>query len=121
MLMIALMVLAVVGVTLFALALGAAVLRGIVWLVMLPLRLLFALLFLPFLLIKAIVAGLMFLVAGPLVALLAVVAAVVVTMLVAIPLAPVLLLLGAIWLVTRPRRQVLAAGTDMTALRTGGS
>jgi len=120
--MIALMVLAVVGVTLFALVLGAAVLRGLVWLVMLPLRLLFGLLFIPFLLIKAIVAGLMFLVAGPLVALLAVVAAVVLAMLVAIPLAPVLLLLGVIWLVTRPRRQALAAaGTEMTVLGTGGN
>jgi hypothetical protein len=105
--MIALLVLLIVGVALFAAFLGAAVLKGLFWLVLLPFRLLFALLLLPFLLLKAIVAGLLFLIAGPLVALLAIVAAIVLTAALAIPLAPVLLILFAIWLLARPRRQPL--------------
>src|SRR4051812_7189971 len=107
MLMIALLVLAVVGVALFAVLIGAAVLRTVLWLVFLPFRLLFALLLLPFLLIKAIVGGLLFLVAGPLVALLAIVASIVLAAVLAVPLAPVLLVLFAVWLFARPRRQVL--------------
>jgi len=110
--MIALLVLLIVGVALFAAFLGAAVLKGLFWLVLLPFRLLFALLLLPFLLLKAIVAGLLFLIAGPL---LAIVAAIVVTALLAIPLAPVLLVLFAIWLLARPRRQLpLPAGPGKT-------
>jgi len=108
--MIALLVLAVVGVALFAAFLGAVVLKGLLWLVLLPFRLLFALLLLPFLLIKAIIAGLLFLVAGPIFAVLAIVAAVVLTAALAIPLAPVLLVLFAVWMLARPRRQPLLPG-----------
>ncbi|MEO7275575.1 MAG: hypothetical protein ABI211_26625 [Vicinamibacterales bacterium] len=105
--MIALLVLAVVGVALFAGFIGAAVLRTVLWLVCLPFRLLFALLLLPFLLIKAIVSGLLFLVAGPIVTALAIVAAIILAAALAVPLAPVLLILVALWLFARPRRQVL--------------
>src|SRR6188472_251031 len=102
--MVGLLVLLIVGVALFAAFLGAAVLKGLFWLVLLPFRLLCALLLLPFLLLKAIVSGLLFLIAGPL---LAIVAAIVLTAALAIPLAPVLLILFAIWLLARSRRQPL--------------
>jgi len=108
--MIALLVLAVVGTALIAAFVGAAVLRGLFWLVLLPLRLLFALLFIPILLIKAILGGLMFLVVGPVFAVLAIVAAVVLSIVLAIPLAPVLLVLFAVWMLSRPRRQALIRG-----------
>ena len=68
--MIALLVLAVVGVALFAAFVGAACYAPCCGWCFLPFRLLFALLLLPFLLVKAIVGALFFLVAGPLVAVL---------------------------------------------------
>ena len=105
--MIAFMVLAFVGVALFAALVGAVLLRSILWLVLLPLRLVFALLLLPFRLIGAVFAGLMFLIAVPVVALLGLIAAVVLTAALAVPLAPVLLVLFVFWMLTRPRRQVL--------------
>ena len=108
--MIALLVLLIVAVALFAAFVGVAVLKGLFWLVLLPFRLLFAVLLLPFLLLKAIFGGLLFLIAGPLVLLLAIVAAIVLTAALAVPLAPVLLVLFAIWLLARPRRQPLLPG-----------
>src|SRR4051794_33158661 len=113
--MIGLLVLAVVGVALFAAFLGAAVLKGLLWLVLLPFRLLFAVLLLPFLLIKAILGAVMFVVVGPIFAVLAIVSAIVLTAALAVPLAPVLLLLFAIWMLARPRRQpLLPAGPTKT-------
>ena len=110
--MLALLVLAVVGLALFAAIVGAALLRTVLWLLFLPFRLLFALLLLPFLLIKAIVSALLFLVAGPVVAVLAIVASLVLAAVLAVPLTPVLLVLFAVWLLRRPRRQ--SSGDERT-------
>jgi hypothetical protein len=109
--MIELTVVAVVGLALLMVFLAVAVIslvvRGLFWLVLLPLRIIFAVLFLPLLLIKALVGGLLFLILGPLLAVASIVAALVLAAMFALPLAPVLLLLFAIWMVTRSRRPAL--------------
>jgi hypothetical protein len=107
--MIELTVLAIVGLTLvfLAVALIFVVVRALLWLVLLPLKIIFALLFLPLLLIKALVGGLLFLVVGPLFAFASIVGAIVLAAVFALPLAPILLLLFVIWLVARERRPAL--------------
>ena len=106
--MIELTVLAIVGVTLFAVFVGiamiAVVARTLFWLVLLPLRIVFALLFLPLLLVKAVLGLLLFVIAGPLLAVVSIVGAVVLAAMFALPLAPILLLLFVAWMVSRPRR-----------------
>jgi len=110
--MIELIVLAVVGLTLFAIVLGIAmviglVVRGLFWLVLLPLKIIFAVLLLPLLLLKVILGGLLFVIGGPLFAFASIVAAIVLAATLALPLAPVLLLLFVAWMVTRSRRPAL--------------
>jgi hypothetical protein len=108
--MIELTVLAVVGLALcvLALAIVGLVLRVLFWLILLPLRLVFGLLFLPLLLIKLVVGGLLLLIVGPLFGFASIVAAIVLAAALALPLAPVLLLLFAMWMVTRSRRPAVA-------------
>ena len=112
--MIELTVLAVVGLGLFLLALTVLglVIRVAFWVVLLPLRLIFGLLLLPLLLVKAVLGGLLFVVAGPLIAFASIVAAIILAGIFAVPLAPVLLLLFALWMIGRARRPALSAGPE---------
>jgi len=107
-------VLAVVGLGLFLLALTVLglVIRVAFWVVLLPLRLIFGLLLLPLLLVKAVLGGLLFVVAGPLIAFATIVAAIILAGIFAVPLAPVLLLLFALWMINRSRRPALSAGPE---------
>ena len=74
---------------------------------LLPLRIVFALLFLPLLIVKAVVGVLLFVIAGPLLAVASIVGAVVLAAIFALPLAPILLLLFVAWMVSRARRPAL--------------
>jgi hypothetical protein len=105
-------VLAIVGLGLLLLALFivAVVIRVAFWLLLLPFRLIFGLLLLPFLLIKAILGGLWFVLVGPLFAFVAIVTAIVLAAALAVPLAPVLLLLFACWMIARSRKPTPAIG-----------
>ena len=109
--MIELTVLAIVALGRFRVALFVLglVIRGVFWLLLLPVRLILGVLFLPFLLIKAILGGLWFVVVGPLFAFVSIVLAVVVAAIFVVPLAPILLLLFVFWMLTRDRRPAPAA------------
>jgi hypothetical protein len=104
--MIELIVLTMVGLTvlLFAVLVIAVVtgaLRLLLWLVLLPLKVLVALLVFPARLLVGFAGALLFLATGPLLAATAIVAAVVIASLFSLPLAPILLLLFGIWLIGR--------------------
>jgi hypothetical protein len=107
-------VLAVIGLGLFLLALTVLglVIRAAFWVVLLPLRLIFGLLLLPLLLVKAVLGGLLFVVAGPLIVFASIVAVIILAGIFAVPLAPVLLLLFAAWMIGRGRRPALSAGPE---------
>ena len=106
--MIALGLLAIVGAALLTVLLMTTILAGIfrvvLWLVFLPFRILFGLLFLPILLIKLVLGGVLFLIVGPVLAILAVIVMLAVGAAVAIPLAPILALAFLVWLLMRSTR-----------------
>ena len=83
--------------------------RVILWIVLLPFRLLFALLILPLLLFKLLIGGLVFLIVGPVLAILAFVAAIVIGAVVAVPLLPLLLVGAIIWMILRTGRSTALA------------
>jgi hypothetical protein len=90
-----------------AMVLVAAV-KTLLWLVLLPLRLLFYVLLLPLLLIKAIVGGLLFVVLGPILIVGFLIAAVAAIVAFAVPLLPVLFVAFLIWLLVRGNSRTTA-------------
>ncbi|MBA2604982.1 MAG: hypothetical protein H0U94_15465 [Acidobacteria bacterium] len=109
--MIELGVLLLVCAAVFTLIAVAAVVKVLLWVVLLPFRLLFwavaGLLFLPFLLLKALIGGLLMLLALPFLILGALAAALVAIL---IPLLPLLLLFGLIWFLVRDGPEALVRG-----------
>ena len=105
--MVALLVLMMIGGLAIAAVTGAVVLRTLLWLVLLPLRIVFGILLLPFLLLKLIVGALAFVIVGPLLGVFAVIGAVlgvVVLAAVALPFTPLLVLAFVAWLLLRQQR-----------------
>lgn len=90
----------------------ALVLKAVLWVVLLPVRLLFwilgALLFLPWLLLKAAAGGLLFLLAVPLLLVGAVIAAVVLAAAVLLPAIPLVFLAALVYYLLRPEPGALA-------------
>jgi hypothetical protein len=101
--------LAMLGILLVALIAGAmiiaTVVKAIVWLVLLPFRILFGLLFsvllLPLLLLKALVIGILLVAVGPIVVLSILGAALATVLALAVPLFPLLCIGFVVWLVMR--------------------
>ena len=98
------------GVAMVGLVLTAGfVLKTILWLVLLPVRLVFwllgTLLFLPLLLIKLLVGGVVFLVALPVLAIVLVVAAIAVATAFLVPAIPLIFLIALVWYLVRPEPQ----------------
>ena len=113
--MIELGALLVFGVAVVSLILVAGfILKTILWVVLLPFRLVFwlvgSLLILPFLLIKALVGGLLMLLALPLLVIGLVIGAIAFTVAMLIPAIPLLFLVALVWFLVRPEPQVLARG-----------
>jgi hypothetical protein len=107
--MIELGALLLLGLVLVGLVCAAGVIvKAVFWLVFLPIRLVFwvigSLVFLPILLLKLIFGGILFLILLPILAIVTVAVAASVL----IPAIPVLLLIGLIWLLTRPQPTALA-------------
>ena len=104
-------VLLLVGAAVFTLLAIAAIVKALLWIVLLPFRLLFwavaGLLFIPFLLLKALIGGLFMLLALPVLILAALVAALVAIL---VPLLPLLLLFGLIWFLVRDQPEALVRG-----------
>ena len=90
-------------------ATAAILLKCVVWLVLLPFRLLFAILLLPFLLIKAIVGGVLMVIVLPILAIAGIVAAIALAAAVLVPLLPVLFIALAIWFVIRASQRPAVA------------
>lgn len=101
--MLELAALAVIGVVLFALAMvGMLLLKAVLWLVVLPLRLIFGLVLLPLLLVvKLLVGGVLFLVVGPIVLIGTFVALLAVGAAVLTPLLPLIAIGLVIWAVVK--------------------
>jgi hypothetical protein len=84
--------------------LGLAVLKIVLWTVLLPLRLLFNLLLVPLLLIKALVGGLALFVVGPIVGVVLLGATLIAAIAVFAPLLPFLFIGCILWMVLRAAR-----------------
>jgi hypothetical protein len=109
--MLELMLVFFVGFTLFLVS-GAVIvvwfaLKAILWLVLLPFRLLFHLLVLPLLLLKILVVGLVIVVVAPVLALLAIGGLIAAFVAVLVPVLPFLLVGGLVYLLLRPARTAL--------------
>ena len=88
-----------------ALKVGFLVVKGLLWLLLLPVRLLFyAILFPLFFVAKAVLGGVLLLVVAPIVALLGLLAAAAI----ALPLLPLVFLAFVVWVVVRLTRPVSA-------------
>jgi hypothetical protein len=81
--------------------LALAVLKVVLWTVLLPLRLLFGVLLVPLLLLKALIGGLVFFVVGPIVAIVVLGATLLAAIAVAAPLLPFLFIGFILWMVVR--------------------
>ena len=112
--MIELGMLLLVGLALMALVLLTAVAKAILWVVLLPFRLLFwlaaGLILLPLLVLKALVGGVLLLVALPFLALAAVAGLVIGAVALLVPLVPFILLFLLIWYLVRDEPQALVRG-----------
>ena len=88
-----------------ALALGLILLKAMLWLVFLPIRLLFYALLLPlFFVLKAALGGVLLLVLAPLLAIAALLTLVAAVVAIAVPLLPLVLVAFVIWFVARLMR-----------------
>lgn len=81
--------------------LALAVLKILLWTVLLPLRVILGILFLPLLLLKAVVGGLALVILGPILAVLLLAGLLAATAAVLVPLLPLLLLGSLVWLIVR--------------------
>ena len=88
---------------------AAVLIKLAVWLVLLPFRALFAILFLPLLLIKALVSGLFMLVAVPVLAIAGVVAALALAAALLVPALPIVLIAFLVWFVIRATQRPAVA------------
>ena len=98
------------GVAMVCLVLTAGlILKAILWLVLLPVRLVFwtigTLLILPLLLIKLLVGGVIFLIALPILVVVFAVAALAVATAVLVPAIPLIFLIALVWYLVRPEPQ----------------
>ena len=98
------------GVAMVCLVLTAGlILKAVLWLVLLPVRLVFwtigTLLFLPFLLIKLLVGGVIFLIAVPILVVVFAVGAVAVATAVIVPAIPLIFRIALVWYLVRPEPQ----------------
>jgi hypothetical protein len=87
-----------------ALALGLVLLKALLWLVLLPIRLVFYLFLIPLVLFKAVVGGILMLIVGPIVAIAALAAGIALAAAIIVPLLPLLFIALAIWFVVRVSR-----------------
>lgn len=94
-----------------ALAAGLVLVKAVVWLVVLPFRLLFYVLLLPLVLIKVVLAGLLMLVVAPVLVIAAVLGALAVAAAILVPLLPLAFIGFAIWMVVRLSRGAPATTT----------
>jgi hypothetical protein len=100
--MIELVALSVLAVIAFVVVMaGLALLKVVLWVVLLPIRLVLGLLLLPLLFLKAIAGGIVMLVVGPLVALALVGAALAMAAALIVPLLPLLVVAFVVWLLVR--------------------
>jgi len=108
--MIGLLMLAFVGISLFVVFAGVvavmSLIRGILWLVLLPFRLLLGLLFLPFLILKLVIGTAVFAILLPVAIIGFVVAAIAGVLALAVPLFPLLCIAFVVWVVMRSSRAV---------------
>jgi hypothetical protein len=106
--MIGLLMLAFVGISLLVVFAGVvavmSLIRGILWLVLLPFRLLLGILFLPFLILKVVIGTVLFAVLLPVAIIGFVIAAIAGVVALAIPLFPLLCIAFVIWAVMRSTR-----------------
>ena len=98
------------GVAMVCLVLTAGlILKALLWLVLLPVRLVFwtigTLLLLPLLLIKLLAGGVIFLIALPILVVVFAVVAVAVAMAVLVPAIPLIFLIALVWYLVRPEPQ----------------
>jgi hypothetical protein len=101
--MIGLVALAVMAV--IVLTAGIAVLKLVVWTLLLPIRILLGLVFVPLLLLKAVAGGLLLLVIGPVVLIATIAVLVAMVAAIAVPLLPLLILAFIVWLVAGAGRR----------------
>lgn len=87
-----------------AFAVGLFLLKALLWLVLLPFRLLFGLIVLPLLLVKLVLGGILFLVLAPVLLLSVAVGILGVAAAAIVPLLPLLFIAGVIWLLVRLSR-----------------
>ncbi len=97
--MAALVVLAILGVAMFAAVL--VLLKLVLWTVLLPLRLLLHVLLLPLLLLKALIGGLLLLVIGPVVFIAALAGTLALAAAILTPLLPLIFIAFVIWFLVR--------------------
>jgi hypothetical protein len=97
------------GVLLGGLMLAAGVVRGVFWLLLLPLKALGLVLFLPFLLLRGLIVGLSLATVGLVLGVIGVVLALALAAAVLVPLLPFLLVAGLVWAVVRSGRRSVAA------------
>jgi hypothetical protein len=109
--MIGLLMLAFVGISLFVVFVGVvaamSLIRGILWLVLLPIRLLLGILFLPFLILKLVIGTAVFALLLPVVIIGSVLALLAGVMAIAVPLFPLLCIAFVVWVVMRAARPVV--------------
>lgn len=110
--MIGLTVLVLLALGLFVLFAGGfavmMAIKAILWLVLLPFRILLGILFLPLLLIKLVVGTIVFAVLGPILAIVLVCAAIAGIVALAVPLLPLLCIAFVVWAVMRSSRPAVA-------------
>ena len=82
-------------------SLVAFVLHGILWLFLLPFRLLFGLILLPFLVLKFVIGGIFMLIVAPIVAIVTIIAVLATILAVGIPLLPFIIVGAAIYILFR--------------------
>ncbi len=87
-------------------------LKAVLWLLLLPLRFLFGIVFLPLLLVKTLIGGILLVVLAPLMAIAAIVGLIGFIAAVLVPLMPLLVIALAVWIVVRLSR---AAASPTTA------
>jgi hypothetical protein len=110
--MIGLMTLAFLGILMFVVLAGLfavmVLVKSVIWLVTLPFRLLFGVLFLPLMLLKLVVGGLLFVVLAPIVVVAVAGAVIAALAALAVPLFPLLCIAFVVWVVMRSNRPAVA-------------
>jgi hypothetical protein len=87
-----------------ALVAGLVLLKALLWLVLLPVRLIFYFLLIPLFLIKAVVGGILLLIVGPIVAMAVVATGLALVAAIIVPLLPLAFIALVIWFLVRLSR-----------------